>query len=124
MWQLIRLDLARSESYPEGSHDHCCLLRLPLDAGGMIDITAIEASPEQATVLRSAPDAPERTGHIGRRDGQWVFSYAPGSDEDEQLFHLETHALLPGNYLTITDSSGEAACFQVVSARAAVPAPS
>lgn len=122
MWQLIRLDLARSDSYPEGSHDHCCLLRLPLDAQGMVDVAAIKANPEQATVLRSTPDAPERTGHIGRRDGQWVFSYAPGSDEDELLFQLETHSLLPGNYLTVTDPSGEAACFQVVSTRAVVPA--
>lgn len=123
MWQLIRLDLARSESYPEGSHDHCCLLRLPLDAQGMVDVAAIKANPEQATVLRSTPDAPERTGHIGRRDRQWVFSYAPGSDEDELLFQLETHSLLPGNYLTITDPSGEATCFQVVSTSAVVPAP-
>lgn len=122
MWQLIRLDLARSESHPEGSHEYCYLLRLPLDEQGMIDAAAIEAHPEQATVLRSAPDAPECTGHFGRRNKQWVFSYAPGAAEDEQLFQLETHALLPGNYLTITGPSGEASCFQVISTRPAIAA--
>lgn len=120
MWQLIRLDLARSESHPEGSHEHCYLLRLPLDEQGLIDLAAVRANPEQATVLRSSPDAPERTGHVGRKDGQWVFSHAPGDGEDEELFHFEVHALVPGNYVTITGQSGEESCFQVVS-RAAVP---
>lgn len=121
MWQMIRLDLARSQSYPEGSHAHCYLIRLPLNAEGRIDPAALRANPGHATVLRSSPDAPERTGHVGLRDGKWVFSYAPGEDEDEQLFELETHALLPGNYLTITDASGEASSFQVISTMSAVP---
>lgn len=116
-WHLIRLDLARSEAYPDGSREHCYLLRLPLDDRGLIDAAAIRTEPERATVLRSSPDEPERTGHIGHRLGRWVFSYLPGDGEDEELFHLETHPLGEGDFVTVTDSAGEALCFEVVSSR-------
>lgn len=114
-WHMIRLDLARSETYPNGSHEHCYLLRLPLDERGRIDPAAARADPRQATVLRSRPDEPEQAGHLGRRDGGWVFSYAPGDGDDEALFHLETHPLRPGDFITIIDRNGEAQCFEVSS---------
>jgi hypothetical protein len=117
-WHLIRLDLARSEAFPEGSHEHCYLLRLPLDERGLVDQQALRAAPERASVLRSRPDEPERTGQVGIANGGWVFSYAPGEGEDEQVFHLESHPLHRGDYVTVTDDAGEALCFEVASAHA------
>ncbi|APR53952.1 hypothetical protein CA223_16125 [Sphingomonas koreensis] len=117
-WHLIRLDLARADAYPDGSHEHCYLLRLPLDDAGLIDQAALHAAPEQATVLRSRPDQPERTGHVGRAGAGWVFSYEPGEGDDEALFHLETHPLREGDFLTLTEASGETLCFEVISSRA------
>jgi hypothetical protein len=96
-WHLIRLDLARSETFPEGSHEHCYLLRLPLDERGLVDQQALRAAPERASVLRSRPDEPERTGQVGIANGGWLFSYAPGEGEDEQVFHLESHSLRRGD---------------------------
>lgn len=119
-WHLIRLDLARSERYPQGSHEHCYLLRVPLDARGFIDGDALCAHPDRATVLRSRPDEPERSGHIGQVNGDWVFSYAPGAGDDERLFHLESHPLQRDDYLTVIDGDGESLCFEVVSTDQAV----
>ncbi|WP_423605402.1 hypothetical protein [Sphingomonas sp. MS122] len=116
-WHLIRLDLARSAAHPDGSREHCYLLCIPLDNHGLIDRTAIRAEPERATVLRSSPDEPERTGRVGHTNGRWVFSYLPGDGDDEELFHLETHPLREGDFMTITDASGEARCFEVSSSR-------
>lgn len=121
-WHLIRLDLARSDAYPDGSSEHCYLLRVPLDDRGLIDVSAIRAEPERATVLRSSPNDPERTGHVGYANGRWVFSYLPGDGEDEALFRLETHPLREGDFVTVTDASGEARCFEVASSRALAPA--
>ena len=117
-WHLIRLDLARSAAYPDGSREHCYLLRIPLDDQGLVDRAAIRVEPERATVLRSSPDEPERTGHVGHSNGRWVFSYLPGDGEDEELFHLETHPLRVGDFVTVTDASGEALCFEVASSQA------
>lgn len=121
-WHLIRLDLARSAQHPQGSHEHCYLVRLPLDARGFIDRAELKAHPDRATVLRSRPDEPERSGHVGRSAGEWVFSYAPGEGDDERLFRLETHPLQRGDYLTVIDTGRESFCFEVVACHETVPA--
>lgn len=114
-WHMIRLDLARTKSEPSGSQARCYLLRLPLDENGFVDPLALRAEPARATVLRSLPDEPDRAGHVGHRDDQWIFTYEPGEDEDESVFHLETHRLQPGDYLTVSTSDGEPLCFEVAS---------
>lgn len=112
-WFTIRLDLARSEAFPEGSAEHCYLLRAPLDAHGTIDIEAVRAHPEQATILRSWPDEAERRGYLMHGAAGWHFSYAPGEADDEPIFHLETHPLVPGAYLTVREQDGRELCFKV-----------
>lgn len=116
-WHMIRLDLARSPAHPDGSQEHCYLLRLPLDEGGLIDATALAADPERATVLRSRPDEADCKGFVGRGANGWVISYQPGEGEDEAFFRLESHPLRAGDYLTISDQAGEAQCFEVAFAR-------
>lgn len=113
-WYSIRLDLSRSPEFPEGSADHCYLIQAPLDAAGMIDAAAVRVAPDRAKVLRSWPDEAERTGHLAHRRRQWLFSYMPGEDDDETVFHLETHALRIGDYITVTERDGEQLCFRVV----------
>lgn len=112
-WYTIRLDLARSHAFPNGSAAHCYLLRVPLTDVGTVDAQAIRAHPEQATVLRSRPDEAERHGYLMHRAGAWHFSYAPGEADDEPIFHLETHPLAVGAYLTVREQGGEELCFKV-----------
>jgi len=112
-WYTIRLDLARSQAFPEGSAARCYLLRAPLDGGGRIDGDAVRAHPEQATVLRSWPDEAERHGYLLHHAEGWRFSYAPGEADDEPIFHLETHPLAMGAYLTVREQDGEELCFKV-----------
>lgn len=112
-WNIVRLDLARTPGHPEGSRDHCYLLRLPLNAAGFVDQRRLRAQPEEATVLRSWPDEPERAGHLAHVRDRWIISYGPGEEDDETVFHLETHPFRPGEYVTITGPEGRPLSFRV-----------
>jgi len=50
-----------------------------------------------------------------RKGKGWAFSYAMGEDDDEDVFHLESHPLRVGNYVTVTEHDGERYPFRVVS---------
>ncbi len=113
-WYTIRLDLARSPDFPDGSPAHSYLLRLPLDAGQRFDTEAFAAQPARATVLRAWAEEPDRTGYVVRNDIGWAFSYEPGQGDDEGIYHLETHRIVMGEYVTITDADEEAHAFRIV----------
>ena len=112
-WYTIRLDLARSQAFPDGSAAHCYLLRAPLCDDGTIDAAAMRAHPDRTTILRSWPDEPERNGYLIHNGASWRVSYAPGDADDEPIFHLETHPLAVGAYLTVREQDGEDLCFKV-----------
>jgi len=114
VWTVIRLELARTPEFPEGSVGRAYLLRLPLDASGMIDTTAFETSPQLATVRRYWPNERDKEGYVVHKHRNWVFSYAQGDEDDEALFHLETHPIRLGEFVTITETDGEKLPFRVV----------
>ena len=116
-WKTIRLELARTSEYPQGSAAHAYVLRLPLDADGVIDEEAYEAERDRAVVRRLWLGEPEQSGVLARKRRGWAFSYAPGDDDDENIFHLETHPIRLGEYLTLTESDGEQLPFKVVHCR-------
>ncbi len=117
-WYMIRLDLARTRDFPDGSREHCYLLCAPLDVHGIIDGETLAGRPDRATVLRSWPDAPEMTGYLVHKRKGWTFSYAPGDADDEPLFHLETHPLREGEYVTVTERDGTPLAFEIASSEA------
>jgi len=112
-WYMIRLDLARTRDFPTGSREHCYLLRVPLDAQQIVDLEALAAAPERATVLRSWPDAPDTAGYLVHKRKGWAFSYTPGDADDEPLFHLEAHPLRVGEYVTVTERDGTPLAFEI-----------
>jgi len=114
VWTVIRLELARTPEFPEGSAARAYLLRLPLDTSGMIDTAAFETSPQLATVRRYWPNERDKEGYVIHKRRNWVFSYAPGEGDDEALFHLETHPIRLGEFLTVTETDGEKLPFRVV----------
>src|SRR5690606_15088005 len=95
-WKSIQLELARTKEFPDGSASRAYLLHLPLKDDGTIDEGALSGSPERAIVRRSWPDEPDASGYILRTPRGWAFSYEPGDEDDEAVFHLETHPISTG----------------------------
>lgn len=114
-WNLVRLELARTPEFPEGSASRAYMLRVPLDANGLIDETALAKRPAMATVRRFWPNEADKTGYLVRNAKAWMFSYALGEEDDENLYHLDDHPLRVGNYVTITEADGGRYPFRVVS---------
>jgi hypothetical protein len=105
-WHLVRLELARTPEFPEGSASRAYILRVPLDATGLIDQAALAKSPAMATVRRFWPSEADQTGQLLRNGSRWIFSYAIGEEDDEQVYHLGDHPLRIGNYVTLTEPDG------------------
>ena len=112
-WNLVRLELARTPEFPDGSASRAYMLRVPLDADGLIDEAALKKRPAMATVRRFWPNEADQTGHLVRNGRAWVFSYAIGEDDDEQVFHLDHHPLRVGEYVTLTEPDGARYPFRV-----------
>jgi hypothetical protein len=105
-WNLVRLELARTGEYPEGSASRAYMLRVPLDDAGLIDEAALAKRPALATVRRFWPNEADQTGVLIRNGKGWIFSYAVGDDDDEALYHLDDHPLRVGDYVTLTEPDG------------------
>jgi hypothetical protein len=116
-WKSIRLELGRTSGFPEGSASRVYLLRLPLKKDGLIDEAALAGAPARATVRRFWPNEPDLAGYVVRTPKGWAFSYEPGEDDDETVFHLETHPIRLGEYLTLTEPDGGRLPFRVASVK-------
>lgn len=114
-WKTVRLELARTPDFPEGSARHVYVLHLPLGEDGIIDESEFRQAPGRAILHRTWPNEADQNGLIIRKRGGWAFSYEPGDDDDEAIFHLENHPIRPGEYLTITETDGDRLPFRVVS---------
>lgn len=117
-WKSIRLELARTQEYPRGSASRAYLLHLPLDDEGLIDEPTLKGSPAKATVHRFWPNERDMGGYVIRTPRGWALSYRPGEDDDESVFHLETHPIRLGEYVTLLEPDGRQLPFRVASLRA------
>ena len=113
-WSLVRLELGRTPEFPRGSASRAYVLRIPLNAEGLIDEAAIAQKPAMATVRRFWPNEPDQHGYLVRKGTGWAFSYALGDGDDEDVFHLESHPLRSGEYVTLTEPDGSRYPFRVV----------
>jgi hypothetical protein len=113
-WKIIRLELARAPEFPQGSPSRAFLLRLPLCDDGYIHEQAMLERPGMATVRRFWPNEADQQGHVIRSGPHWAFSNAIGEDDDENLCHLEAHALRQGEYVTLTKPDGRQLPFRIV----------
>ncbi|MFZ5789745.1 MAG: hypothetical protein ACOY3L_03505 [Pseudomonadota bacterium] len=115
----IRLDLARSPEFPEGSADHRYEFTAPLDPRGHIDLEGWKANRSRCTVRRFWGGEESRGHLVYRRDRQWAFHYNPDEpvEEEEPGYRFESHAFRPGEYVSITEADGVTRTFKVVSVR-------
>lgn len=112
----IRLNLARTREFPNGSNRHGYEFAAPLDAEGHIDAEAWKRLRDNCRVRRFWGDEEDDLGHVVRRQGgSWAFRYDIDGDEDDEAgYRLGDHAFLPGEYVSIRDDDGEMHTFTVV----------
>ena len=120
MLRRIRLELARTREFPEGSHAHGYELVAPLTEDGHLDVDGWKANRQVCTVHRFWRGEPDQTGQLVRtRSERWAFSYLPGTEDDEPIHRLEEHRFVEGEYVSIREADGETRPFVVVQVRAA-----
>jgi len=116
----IRLNLARSKEFPNGSARHGYEFVAPLDAQGHIDPAAWRAHREHCGVRRFWGND-EEFGKLVHKPGggqhaRWVFDYDETAEEDDEAgYRFASHAFAPGEYVSIRDEDGDMHTFQVVS---------
>jgi hypothetical protein len=116
MLRKIRLELARTPESPEGSPACGYEMVLPLDKDGRLDADEWRANRHACTVRRFWEREKDEHGVlVHTRHHTWAFSYAPGDDDDEPLFRLDSHRLLPREYVSVTEHDGVTRPFRVVS---------
>ncbi len=115
----IRLELARSPDFPEGSASRGYEFKAPLADDGTLDHEAWPEVRSSCTVRRFWEGEADETGHlIHRRGNRWLFHYdGMDDDEDEPIFKFDRHHFVVGEYVSITEHDGELRTFKVVSVR-------
>jgi hypothetical protein len=114
----IRLELARTKEFPEGNPNCGYEFVAPLKADGHLDPEEWKKVKERCTVRRFWTNEDDETGLlIHGRGGRWMFSYAPGEDDDEPIFKFDRHVLTQGEYVSITEHDGVTRPFRIASVR-------
>src|ERR1700749_959381 len=99
----IRLDLARSKEFPNGSTRHGYEFVAPLDPTGHIDAASWGKHRTNCRVHRFWNGENEH-GHLVHRPGggehaRWVFDYeAAAADDEETCFRFGMHTFQTGEY--------------------------
>jgi len=119
-WKRVRLELARSHDFPEGSTRHGYEMVLPLASDDRVDEKALAAAPQIATVHRFWEGEGDAVGQIERVGGQWRISYSTGHVDDEPLHRFSAHRFRQGEYVSVRTAEGHEHAFKVVAVR---PAP-
>ena len=121
----IRLNLARSKEFPQGSSKHGYEFVAPLDANSHIDVAQWKAHRDNCRVRRFWEGQDDEHGFLvhrpgGPEHGRLLFDYNPRrADDDESGYRFGAHAFKQGEYVTIGNIDGETHTFQVASVQAA-----
>lgn len=119
----VRIELARTPDAPEGRTDSGYEFTAPLTKDGRLDAQAWPHFRNRCKVRRFWRGENDEVGeiiHTGRHG--WAFSYAPGEDDDEPVFKLDSHAIKVGEYISITEHDHKTRPFKIVSVRPVSPA--
>lgn len=116
----IRLNLARSPEFPQGSSRHGYEFVAPLDEQGRIDVEQWRAHRDHCRVRRFWEGEDDEIGRLvhkpgGAEHGRWVFDYDPEADEDDESgYRFGAHAFRPGEYVSIRADDGQMHTYQVI----------
>lgn len=119
--KLIRLELARSKKFPQGSARHGYEFVAPLNPNGHIDAAAWKANRAACWVKRFWAGEEDQVGKLvhkpgGQEHARWIFDYDDTADDDDEAgYRLGSHAFRPGEYVSIRDAENEIHTFSVAS---------
>lgn len=119
-FKTIRLELARSKDFPEGSTTHGYELVAPLDASGHIDSAVWQKYREHCRVVRFWGED-EETGRLvhkpgGAEQARWIFDYDSSTDEDDEAgYRFGAHSFREGDYVSLRDENDDMHTFRVAS---------
>lgn len=117
-WYHIRLHVARCEDFPSGSTTHGYDLVAPLTGDDHLDAEAWKKESQRAYVHRFWEGEEDEKGRLIHTRKGWAFSYVDDTDEDDEpIFHLETHLIRSGEYITITEADEGPLPFVIASVR-------
>ncbi|QCI65683.1 hypothetical protein [Phreatobacter stygius] len=120
----IRLNLARSKDFPEGSKRHGYEFVAPLNSAGHIDVAAWKTHKNLCKVRRFWAGEPDEHGLLTHRQGgtrgaTWIFDYdGAAADDDEAGYRFGEHPFEIGEYVSIKDDDGALRTFVVTSVNA------
>ena len=109
----IRLELARTKDYPQGSASHGYEFVAPLDADGHLDMDEWKKNAQACTVHRFWAGEDDETGQLIHNRKGWAFSYEPGEDDDEPIFKFDRHDFREGEYISVTEHDGKTRPFKI-----------
>jgi hypothetical protein len=116
----IRLELARSKEYPNGAANRGYEFVAPLDSAGHIDPILWHKHRQQCRVHRFWGDD-EEAGSVVHKPGgseyaRWLLAYDDASDHGSEAgYRFGKHSFDLGEYVSISDQSGDSHTFRVVS---------
>jgi hypothetical protein len=111
----IRVELARTDGYPEGSRLHGYEFVAPLTGDGHIDASVWRTQKEKCRVRRFWRGEPDAWGVLRHVGHGWRFDYdRRETNDDEPFFKLDRHRLVTGAYVSITEHDGVQRPFKVV----------
>ena len=115
----IRLELGRTDGFPEGSPAHGYEFVAPLTRDGHIDSSSWSKVKDKCRVRRFWGADPVEVGLL-KRHGEhgWYFDYRRrDQSDDEPFFKLDTHRLIKDGYVSITEHDGVQRPFKIVLAQ-------
>src|SRR3990170_1305352 len=111
---IVRLELARAQDYPDGSSANGYEFVIPLTDDGRIDAAAWRKVRERCRVRRFWEDEPNEQGHVVHRPGgTWAFHYDLQGDADEYEpgYKFDSHVFRPGEYVSLREQDGSMRTF-------------
>lgn len=121
----IRLNLARSKQFPNGSAQHGYEFVAPLDDTDHIDIELWRKHRANCGVRRFWNGEADEIGKLvhkagGAEHGRWIFDYDDTAEEDDEAgYRFGSHPFRVGEYVSISDEDGEMHTFVVASVQTA-----
>jgi hypothetical protein len=114
----VRLELARTAEFPEGSNRRGYEFTAPLNDEGHLDVEEWKRHKNRCSVRRFWEGEDDEQGILIRtRHNTWAFSYAAGEDDDEPMYRIDAHTFRVGDYVSITEHDGVTRPFKVVLVR-------
>jgi len=115
----IRLEVARSKEFPNGSATHGYEFVAPLDDNAHIDPALWQKHREYCGVRRFWGDE-EEVGRLVHKPGgpehaRWMFDYGTAGNGAEAGYRFGAHSFRQGEYVSIRDDDGGMHTFRVVS---------